>query len=105
MGISGLDVDYEHIRFAGLSLWKLLLKLYQNFFTYSSVPESVLTGVILPFFKGKGAKANNKDNYRGITLGSWSKKLYRLGTHFYQVGHGSWPMVISGTRIGTYLLP
>ena len=26
------------------------------------------TGVILSLFKGKGAKANNKDNYRGITL-------------------------------------
>ena len=30
--------------------------------------ESLLTGVILPLFKGKGTKANNKDNYRGITL-------------------------------------
>ena len=62
MGISGVDVDYEHIRFAGPPLWKLLFKLYQNFFSNSSVPESVLTGVILPLFKGKGTKANNKDN-------------------------------------------
>ena len=68
MGISGVDVDYEHIRFAGPPLWKLLFKLYQNFFTNSSVPESVLTGAILPLFKGKAAKANNKDNYRRITL-------------------------------------
>ena len=30
--------------------------------------EFLLTGVILPLFKGKVAKANNKDNYRGITL-------------------------------------
>ena len=65
MGISGVDVDYEHIRFAGPPLWKLLFKLYQNFFTNSSVPESVLTGLTLPLFKGKGAKANNKDNYKG----------------------------------------
>ena len=35
-------------------------------------------------------------------LGSWSKKIYRLGTHFYQVGHGSFPVVISGTRMGTF---
>ena len=68
MGISGVDVDCEHIRFAGPPLWKLLFKLYQNFFTNSSVPESVLTGVVLPLFKGKGAKADNKDNYRGITF-------------------------------------
>ena len=63
MGISGADVDYEHIRFAGPSPWKLLFKLYQNFFTDSLVSESVLTGVILPLFKGKGAKADNKHNY------------------------------------------
>ena len=25
-------------------------------------------GTILPLFKGKGVKASNKDNYRGITL-------------------------------------
>ena len=33
------------------------------------------------------------------------QKLYRLGTHFYQVDQGSHPMVISATRMGTYLLP
>ena len=32
------------------------------------IPESLKSGIILPLFKGKGAKANNKDNYRGITL-------------------------------------
>ena len=68
MGISGVDVYYEHICFAGPPLWKLFFELYQNFFTNSSVPESVLTGVILPLFKGKGAKANNKDNYKGDYL-------------------------------------
>ena len=78
MGISGVDVNYEHIRFAGPPLWKLLFKLYQNFFTNSSVPESVLTGVILPLFKGKGAKANNKDNYRGITLFPTLCKIYEM---------------------------
>ena len=78
MRISGVDVDHEHIRFAGPPLWKLLFKLYQNFFTNSSVPESVLTGVILPLFKGKGAKANNKDNYRGITLFPTLCKIYEM---------------------------
>ena len=78
MGISGVDVDYEHIRYAGPPLWKLLFKLYQNFFTNSSVPESVLTGVILPLFKGKSAKANNKDNYRGITLFPTLCKIYEM---------------------------
>ena len=30
------------------------------------------------------------------------QKIYRLGTHLYQVGHGSHSVVISGTRVGTF---
>ena len=37
-------------------------------FKNSSVCDYLLRGTILSLFKGKGAKANNKDNYRGITL-------------------------------------
>ena len=77
MGISGVDVDYEHIGFAGPPLWKHLFQLYQNFFTNSSVPESVLTGVILPFFKSKGAKANNKDITGGLPYSLLSAKFMR----------------------------
>ena len=40
--------------------------------------QEVLTGVILPLFKGKGAKANSKDNYRGITLFPTLCKIYEM---------------------------
>ena len=49
-------------------MWRLLFEMYQNFYANGSVCESLMTEVTLPLFKGKGAKANNKDNYRGITL-------------------------------------
>ena len=68
LGVSGVETDYEHIRYAGPPLWKLLFQLYQNYFDNFFICDSLLTGVILPLFKGKGAKANNKDNYRGITF-------------------------------------
>ena len=35
-------------------------------------------GIILPLFKGKGAKANNKDNYTGITLFPTLLKIYEI---------------------------
>ena len=35
-------------------------------------------GIILPLFKVKGAKANNKDNYRGITLFLTLCKIYQM---------------------------
>ena len=42
--------------------------MYQQFVENLVVCKSLKIGIILPLFKGKGAKANNKDNYRGITL-------------------------------------
>ena len=67
-GVSSVEIDYEHIRHAGPPSWKTLFHFYQNSFENSIVCDSLLRGVILPPFKGKGAKANNKDNYKGITL-------------------------------------
>ena len=42
--ISGVEIDYEHICFADLSLWKLLFQLYQDFFLNHSFCESLLKG-------------------------------------------------------------
>ena len=78
LGVSGVEIDYEHIRYAGPPLWKLFFQLYQNYFDNFSICDSLLTGVILPLFKGKGAKANNKDNYRGITLFPTLCKIFEM---------------------------
>ena len=77
-GISGVTLDYERIRFAGPPLWHLLHELYGQFFLNFTVPKSLKTGLILPLFKGKGAKANNKDNYQGITPFSTLRKIYEM---------------------------
>ena len=77
-GLSSVEIDYEHVRYAGPPLWKILFHLYQNFFQNSLVCDSLLRGVILPLFKGKGAKANNKDSYRGITLFPTLCKIYEM---------------------------
>ena len=62
------QTTYEHIKFGGPPLWNLLYKLYNQMFESSAVPTESLTGIVLPLFKGKGLKASEKDNYRGITL-------------------------------------
>ena len=66
--VTGASIDCEHIRFAGPNLWVLLHQLFQDFLNKFSVCDDIKIGFILPLFKGKGAKANNKDNKRGITL-------------------------------------
>ena len=78
LGVSGVEIDYEHIRFAGPPYWKLLFQLYQTFFNNFSICDSLLTGVILSLFKGRGAKVNNKNNYRGITLFPTLCKIYEM---------------------------
>ena len=75
-GVSGVSLDYEHVGYAGPLLWRLLFHLYEQFFENFSVSKFLKTGIILPLFKGKDAKANNKDNYRGITLFPTLCKIY-----------------------------
>ena len=64
------------IPFAGPNLWVLFHQLFQDFFNKFSVCDDLKIGIILPLFKGKGAEANNKDNYRGITLFPTLCKIY-----------------------------
>ena len=77
-GVTGVSIDYEHIHFAEPSLWVLLHQLFQDFFNKFLVCDDLKTGIILPLFKGQGAKANNKDNYRGITLFPTLCKIYEM---------------------------
>ena len=77
-GVCGVLIDYEHVKFAGPDLWILLQDVYQEFFESCIIPKSLKSGIILPLFKGKGPKANNKDNYRGITLFPTLCKIYEI---------------------------
>ena len=45
--------------------------------TFSAL-KSLKTGIILPLFKGKGVKTNDKNNYRDITLLSTLCKIYEM---------------------------
>ena len=60
--VTDVSITYEHIRFAGPNLWVLLHQLFQDFLNKFSVYDDIKIGFILPLFKGKGTKANNKDN-------------------------------------------
>ena len=58
--ITGLCIDYEHIRLADPPLWRLLFELYENFYANGSVCESLKTEVILPFLKRKELKLTKR---------------------------------------------
>ena len=77
-GTSCVLIDHEHVLFAGPPLWKHLFCLFQEFFPNGSICSTLKTGIILPLFKGKGAKENNKENYRGITSFPTLCKIYDI---------------------------
>ena len=47
-------------------------------FESSTVPTESPAGMVLPLFKGKGLKASEKDNSRGITLFSVVIKMFEM---------------------------
>ena len=77
-GTSGVLIDYDHVLSAAPLIWKHLFCLFQEFFLNGSICSTLQTGIILPLFKGKGAKANNKENYRGIILFPTLCKIYEI---------------------------
>ena len=64
------------------------ISLFQDFLTKFSVCDDLKVGIILPLFKGKGAKANNKDIYRGLTLCEIYEMIFlnRLEKYAAQMG-------------------
>ena len=60
---------------AGLEKLVLAALIPQN---YHDTAENLITGVFLSLFNGREAKANNKDNYKGITMFSTLCKVYKI---------------------------
>ena len=52
--------------------------MFQDFLNKFSVCDDLKIGIILPLLKGNGARVNNKDNYRGITLLPTLCKIYEM---------------------------
>ena len=77
-GVTFIPFSYEHITFAGPDLWFYLFKLYERYFSECRMCSTIKSGQFLPLFKGKGTKASNKDNYRGITIFPTLCKVYEL---------------------------
>ena len=70
-------ITYEHLRYGGPVLCDILSKLYLSLFISCSVPSQFRTFLIPPLFKGKGAKACDRDSYRGIAMFSVFAKFLR----------------------------
>ena len=73
---SGPDnISSEHIKHLGVIARRLLLFLLNAILQSGHCPNSMKTGIILPFHKGKGKSMQDPRNYRGITLTPTLTKL------------------------------
>ena len=59
---------YENLKYGGHVLWDILYKLYLSLFVSCDLPSQFRTSFLLPLFKGKGAKACDRDSYHGIAM-------------------------------------
>ena len=57
----------------GISFLYCIKNVVANFLS-----QKLLKKIILPLFKGKGAKSNNKDSFRGIALFPTLCKIYEM---------------------------
>lgn len=73
-GIDGLL--YEHLKYADISLYELLTKLFNAMRNLEYVPESCAVGKIISLYKGKKKDRLKKCSYRGITLLSALGKVF-----------------------------
>ena len=58
----------ENIKHAGPSLIVWHRQIFDASIEFEHIPQSLLTGIIRPIFKGKGKNPMICDSYRGITL-------------------------------------
>ena len=56
---------YEHVKYGGPDLWKILNVLYNRMFDSGGGPSGSLMAMILPLFKGKGLEACKKRKLQG----------------------------------------
>ena len=72
------QITYEHVLYGGPALWDVIYDLFLRFFYDNGSPEMLKICMMLPLFKGKGLKAYDKDNYRGIAMFPVITKIFEM---------------------------
>ena len=67
---------YESIKYGGVIVKDILLKLFTAMLNFSHTPKSMKRGIIITLYKGGNKKKNDPNSYRAITLSSVILKLY-----------------------------
>ena len=71
-----LDGIYaEHLRYSSLSYRLLQARCITSLLVHGSLPDSLMSVVLVPIIKDKSGMINSKDNYRPIAIASTMSKL------------------------------
>ena len=73
---SGLDgIQAEHLKFCSTRILPYLSMIITGFFVHGSLPESMLSVILVPVIKDKAGSIASKENYRPIALASVLSKV------------------------------
>ena len=72
------QIIYEHVLYSGPALSDVIYDLFLRFFYDNGSPEMLKICMMLPLFKGKGLKAYDIDNYRGIPMFPVITKIFEM---------------------------
>ena len=68
-------ISAEHLKFASGKLCHLLAMCYTGLFVHGVLPDSMLSGILVPIVKDKVGKLNSSDNYRPIAIANVMSKV------------------------------
>lgn len=72
----GLDqITAEHLKLSSPKVAALLAMYFTGLLTHGTLPESMLTVILVPVIKDKAGKVGIVDNYRSIALASVMSKV------------------------------
>ena len=72
----GDEIFAEHLKYASPRIAYLLARCFSGFLTHGTLPEDMISVILVPVIKDKTGKINSKDNYRPIALASVLSKVF-----------------------------
>ena len=74
--ISGDEIFAEHLKYASPRIAYLWARCFSGFLTHGTLPEDMISVILVPVIKDKTSTINSKDNYRPIALASVRSKVF-----------------------------
>lgn len=70
------DIYAEHLKYASSRVLSMLAMCFTGFLMHGTLPDTMISVILVPVIKNKMGRINSKDNYRPIALASILSKIF-----------------------------